>query len=289
LTEMTIGGVKVGDGHPVFIVAEIGINHNGDIDIAKKLIDVAKSVGCNAVKFQKRTPELCVPLAQRDQMRETPWGYITYMEYRRKVELDEPRFREIDSYCKKKEILWFSSCWDIEAVDFMGQFDLPCYKIASASLTNEQLLRHIRSKSLPVVLSTGMSTLEQIDHAVETLGKNDLILLHSVSTYPAYYEELNLRVIPLLRSRYEVPVGYSGHETGIPSSVAAVALGACLVERHITLDRAMWGSDHAASLEPNGISRLVRDIRLVERAMGDGNKRVFERELPIIMRLRRED
>lgn len=289
MTEMTIGGVKVGDGHPVFIVAEIGINHNGDIDIAKKLIDVAKSVGCNAVKFQKRTPELCVPLAQRDQMRETPWGYITYMEYRRKVELDEPRFREIDSYCKKKEILWFSSCWDIEAVDFMGQFDLPCYKIASASLTNEQLLRHIRSKSLPVVLSTGMSTLEQIDHAVETLGKNDLILLHSVSTYPAYYEELNLRVIPLLRSRYEVPVGYSGHETGIPSSVAAVALGACLVERHITLDRAMWGSDHAASLEPNGISRLVRDIRLVERAMGDGNKRVFERELPIIMRLRRED
>ena len=288
MPEVTIGGVKVGDGHPAFIVAEIGINHNGDVEIAKKLIEVAKSAGCDAVKFQKRTPEICVPPAQRDQMRETPWGYITYMEYRRKVELDAPRYREIAAFCKQKNIMWFSSCWDDEAVDFMDKFSVPCYKIASASLTNDQLLRHVRSKGRPVILSTGMSSLDQIDHAVEILGKSDLVLLHTVSTYPAYYEELNLRVIPLLRSRYGVPVGYSGHETGIPSSVAAVALGACMLERHITLDRAMWGSDHAASLEPNGIARLVRDVRLVERAMGDGKKRVFEREMPIITRLRRE-
>ncbi len=289
MSEVKIGEVLIGHGHPCYVIAEIGINHNGDIEIAKKLIDVAKDAGCDAVKFQKRTPDKCVPIAQRNQMRETPWGYISYMEYREKVELDEFEYREIDKHCREKDIPWFASCWDEEAVDFIDQFRVPCFKIASASLTKEGLLRYVRSKRRPVILSTGMSTLEQIDHAVEILGKNDLILLHSVSTYPAYYEELNLRVIPNLHNRYQIPIGYSGHETGIPSSLAAVVLGACLLERHVTLDRSMWGSDQAASLEPNGIHRLLRDIRLVEKAMGDGIKRVCDREAPMIKRLREEN
>jgi N-acetylneuraminate synthase len=182
---------------------------------------------------------------------------------------------------------WFASCWDERSVDFIEQFDVPCYKIASASLTDDGLLRYTRATGKPIILSTGMSTLEEIDHAVEILGRENLLMLHACSTYPAYYEELNLRAIPVLHERYGVPVGYSGHETGIPSSVAATVLGACAVERHITMDRAMWGSDQAASLEPNGIGRLVRDIRLVEQSLGDGQKRVYEREYPIIKKLRR--
>ncbi|MBN2575422.1 MAG: N-acetylneuraminate synthase family protein [Deltaproteobacteria bacterium] len=289
MAAVKIGGTLVGDEYPCFVIAEIGINHNGDVGIAKSLIDLAKVAGCNAVKFQKRTPELCVPLAQRDKMRDTPWGYIPYMEYRQRIEFGESEYREIRAYCRERNILWFASCWDTEAADFMERFDVPCYKIASASLTEDGLLRHIRAKGRPILLSTGMSTLEQIDHAIEVLGKEDLILLHCVSTYPANYDELNLRVIATLRRRYSVPVGYSGHETGLPSSVAAVTVGACMVERHITLDRSMWGSDQAASLAPNGLIRLVRDIRLVEMAMGDGVKRVFEREKPMIARLRRQD
>lgn len=287
MAELKIGNTFVGDGHPCFIIAEIGINHNGDIDIAKRLIDVAKVAGCDAVKFQKRTPELCVPTEQRDKMRDTPWGYMTYMEYRQKVEFGQAEYAEIDRYCQSKGILWHASCWDEPSVDFIDQFDVPCYKIASASLTDNNLLRHTRSKGQPIILSTGMSTLDQINQAVEALGTDDLIILHSCSTYPANYVDLNLRVIPGLRERYEVPIGYSGHETGLPSSVAAVALGACVLERHITLDRSMWGSDQAASLEPNGISRLVRDIRLVEIALGDGFKRVVEGEIALIQRLRR--
>jgi len=287
MAEVRIQNRLVGDGHPCFVVAEIGINHNGDIDIAKKLIDVAKTAGCDTVKFQKRTPELCVPSEQRNKMRDTPWGYITYLEYRHKVEFGQAEYAEIDRYCQSKGIVWYASCWDESSVDFMDQFGVPCYKIASASLTDNNLLRHTRSKGQPIILSTGMSTLDQMDQAVATIGTNDLILLHSCSTYPANYEDLNLMVIPMLRERYDVPIGYSGHETGLPSSVAAVALGACVVERHITLDRSMWGSDQAASLEPNGIIRLVRDIRLVEKAMGDGIKRVLEGEIALIQRLRR--
>ncbi len=287
MAEVKVQKILVGDGHPCFVVAEIGINHNGNIDTAKKLIDVAKTAGCDAVKFQKRTPELCVPTEQRNKMRDTPWGYMTYMEYRQKVEFGKAEYAEIDRYCQSKGIVWYASCWDEPSVDFINQFGVPCYKIASASLTDNNLLRHTRSKGQPIILSTGMSTLDQINQAVEVLGTNDLIILHSCSTYPANYEDLNLRMIPMLRERYDVPIGYSGHETGLPSSVAAVALGACVVERHITLDRSMWGSDHAASLEPNGISRLIRDIRLVEKAMGDGVKRVVEGEIVLIQRLRR--
>jgi N-acetylneuraminate synthase len=287
MQEVRIAGRTVGDGHPCYLVAEIGINHNGDLAIAKQLIDTAAAAGCDAVKFQKRDPELSVPPEQRSMMRETPWGTITYLEYRYKVELGPEAYQEIARYCKEESIAWFASGWDEDSVDFLERLNVPCYKIPAAALTDDPLLRHVRSKSRPIIMSTGMSTLEQLDHAVEVVGKEDLILLHCCSAYPAHYEELNLRVIPMLRDRYGVLVGYSGHETGLPASVAAVAMGACMVERHVTLDRAMWGSDHAASLEPNGITRLVRDIRLVERSMGDGTKRVMPREEPLIKRLRR--
>ena len=289
MTTVWIGDRLVGDDQPCFIVAEIGINHNGDLDVAKRLISAAVAAGCNAVKFQKRTPELCVPLAQRNTMRETPWGYISYMEYREKVEFGMEQYQEIDSFCRENEIIWFASCWDTPSVDFIQQFNVPCFKIASATMNDEDLLKYTRKAKKPVLLATGMSATADVDRAVESLGKQDLVILHAVSTYPADYGELNLRAISTMRERYKVPIGYSGHETGLPSSVAAVALGACVVERHITLDRAMWGSDQAASLEPNGITRLVRDIRLIERSMGTGEKRVLERELPIIARLRRKE
>lgn len=286
MSTIRIGEKLVGDGHPCLIIAEIGINHNGDIDLAKRLIRVAEASGCDAIKLQKRTPELCVPPAQRSVMRETPWGYISYMDYREKVEFGQEEYEEIQRYCQAQEVLWFASCWDEPSVDFIQQFDPPCYKVASASLTNDALLKHIRTTGKPVLLSTGMSSIELIDHAVEVLGVDNLILLHTVSTYPARYDELNLRAIVTLRDRYKIPVGYSGHETGLASTVAAVALGACCVERHITLDRAMWGSDQAASLEPTGLTRICRDIRLIETSMGTGEKKILERELPIIARLR---
>lgn len=281
-----VGKRLVGDGQPCLIIAEIGINHNGDLDIAKRLIRVAVAAGCDAVKFQKRTPELCVPQAQRSMMRETPWGYISYMEYREKVEFGQKEYEEIDRYCREQDVLWLASAWDEPSVDFLQAFDPPCYKIASASLTNDALLKHTRATGKPLLLSTGMSSLAEIDHAVGVVGTDELVLLHTVSTYPARYDELNLRAIATLRDRYRVPVGYSGHETGLATTVAAVALGACVIERHITLDRAMWGSDHAASLEPTGLTRICRDIRLIETSMGTGEKKVIERELPIIARLR---
>jgi N-acetylneuraminate synthase len=284
--EVIIGRTAVGDDRPCFIVAEIGINHNGDIGIAKRLISVAVAAGCDAVKFQKRTIDVVYTPEELAKPRESPFGE-TNGDLKRGLEFDEAEYHEIDQYCRQAGIVWYASCWDEASVDFIDEFKPACYKIAAASLTDDKLLKHTRSKGVPIILSTGMSTLEQIDHAVEILGKDDLILLHACSAYPAYYEELNLRAIKTLQERYGVPVGYSGHETGIASSVAAAALGACMVERHITLDRAMWGSDHAASLEPSGLNRVVRDIRLVEQSMGDGEKRVLPRELPVIEKLRR--
>jgi len=281
-----IGNKLVGDGQPAYIAAEIGINHNGDLDQAKRLISVAIAAGCDAVKFQKRTIDVVYTAEELAKPRESPFG-ATNGDLKRGLEFGLEEYQEIDAYCRAVKIPWFASCWDEQSVDFINQFSMPCFKIASASLTDDNLLRHTRATGKPIVLSTGMSTTEEIDHAVEVLGKDDLIILHACSTYPANYGELNLLAIPVMRERYGVPIGYSGHETGIPSSVAAATLGACFVERHITLDRAMWGSDHAASLEPNGITRLVRDIRLVEQSMGDGVKRVYEREYPIIKKLRR--
>jgi N-acetylneuraminate synthase len=288
MAEIKIGKEMVGDGQPCYVIAEIGINHNGEIDVAKKLIDVAVSAKCGAVKFQKRTIDVVYSAEELARPRESPFGE-TNGDLKYGLEFGQEDYEQIDRYCKQVGIDWFASCWDEQSIDFIAQFDVPCYKIASASLTDDGLLRHTRSKGRPVMLSTGMSTLEQIDHAVEVLGKEDLVVLHSTSTYPALYEELNLRVIPALRQRYALPVGYSGHETGLSTSIASVALGACVVERHITLDRSMWGSDQAASIEPQGFVRLVRDIRLVETAMGDGVKRVVEREVPIMKKLRRVD
>lgn len=284
--DVRIGGKAVGEGQPCYIVAEIGINHNGDIDTAKRLISVAVGAGCDAVKFQKRTVDIVYTADELAKPRESPFG-TTNGDLKRGLEFELEDFEEIDHYCREVKIPWFASCWDEASVDMIAQFDVPCFKIASASLTDDNLLLHTRSTGRPIILSTGMSTIGEIDHAVEVLGKDDLIVMHSCSTYPAYYEELNLRAIQTLRDRYDVPVGYSGHETGLPSSVGASVMGACMIERHITLDRSMWGSDQAASLEPNGITRLVRDIRLIEKSMGDGVKRVLEREQPIIRKLRR--
>jgi N-acetylneuraminate synthase len=286
MAQVNIENTLIGDNYPCYIVAEIGINHNGDVEIAKRLIDAAIKSGCNAVKFQKRTVEVVYSTEELARARENPFG-PTNGDLKYGLELEYDDYQEIDRYCKEKRIVWFASCWDEQSVDFMEQFNVSCYKIASATLTDGGLLRYYRSKRKPIILATGMSTIEQVDRAVEILGKDDLIILHSTSTYPADYEELNLRVINTYKNRYKIPVGYSGHETGIASSVAAVALGACMIERHITLDRAMWGSDQAASLAPNGFEQLVRDIRLVESALGDGVKRVYEREIPVLKKLRR--
>ncbi len=282
-----IGRYLVGPGQPVFIIAEIGINHNGDIELAKKLIDAAALAGCDAVKFQKRTPELCVPPEQRNILRETPWGLITYLDYRYRVEFSEQEYREIDSYCRQKGIIWFASCWDEPSVDFIEQFDPPCYKIASASLTDQSLVKYTAAKGKPLIVSTGMSTMEEIRECLSWLPRERTLLAHATSTYPCPPEELNLRMINTLAAEFDVPVGYSGHEVGLQTTLVAVTLGACFVERHITLDRAMWGTDQAASVETGGFMRLVRDIRVIESALGDGVKRVYESELPIRQKLRR--
>jgi len=286
MSTVRIGNRLLGTDQPCYVIAEIGINHNGDIDTAKRLISVALAAGCDAVKFQKRTVSVVYSPDELAKARENPFG-PTNGDLKYGLEFEQEEYEEIDAFCKSIKLTWFASPWDEGSVDLLEQFHVPVHKIASASLTDDNLLRHVRSTGKPVILSTGMSTYAEIDHAVEVLGKENLILMHATSTYPANYDELNLRAIPVMAERYGVPVGYSGHETGIPTSVCAAALGACSVERHITLDRASWGSDQAASLEPNGINRLVRDIRLWEQAKGDGVKRVYEREFPIIKKLRR--
>lgn len=281
-----VGNRRIGDEEPCYIIAEIGINHSGDIDIAKRLISVAVAAGCDAVKFQKRTVDVVYTSEELAKPRDNPFG-PTNGDLKYGLEFEQEEYEEIDAFCKSVKMTWFASPWDEGSVDFLECFNLPIYKIASASLTDDNLLRRIRRTGKPVILSTGMSTYDEIDHALEVLGKDNLVLMHATSTYPANYDELNLRAIPIMAKRYGVPIGYSGHETGIPTSVCAAVLGASCIERHITLDRASWGSDQAASLEPNGITRLVRDIRLWEQAKGDGVKRVYERELPIIKKLRR--
>ncbi len=287
ITPVKIGTKSLGPGQPCFIIAEIGINHNGSLEIVKKLIDAAVAAGCDAVKFQKRTVDVVYSAEELARPRENPFG-TTNGDLKRGLEFGVDQYKEIDRYCKEKGILWCASCWDEASVDFMEQFAPPFYKIASASLTDDALLKYHRAKGRPILLSTGMSTLEQIDHAVEVLGKKDLVVLHCTSTYPSKLEELNLSAIPVLMERYGVPIGYSGHEVGLSPSIAAAVLGACTVERHITLDRAMWGSDQAASVEPQGFERLVRDIRMWETARGDGVKKVYESEKPIIAKLRRK-
>ena len=277
---------EIGPGHPTFVVAEIGINHNGSLDIAKLLIDAAVAAGCDAVKFQKRTVEVVYSAEELARPRESPFG-ATNGDLKRGLEFGADKYAEIDRYCASKKIMWFASGWDEASGDVIEQFKPPCYKIASASLTDDNLLRHHRKTGRALIVSTGMSTLEQIDHSVEVLGQRDLILLHTTSTYPSELAELNLRAIPRMSERYGIPIGYSGHEVGLSTSLAAAVLGACVIERHITLDRAMWGSDQAASVEPQGFARLIKDIRAVESAIGDGVKKVYASEVPIMQKLRR--
>lgn len=286
--EMKIGNKLVGDGHPTYVVAEIGINHNGDVEIAKNMIDAAVHAGVDAVKFQKRTPEVCTPPDQQKQMRETPWGYISYLDYRYKVEFGKDEYAEIDRHCKEKGIDWMVSVWDEPSVDFMEQFSTPAYKLPSASLTDLELISKCRATGKPIILSSGMSTMEQIRKAVEVAGTENLGLMHSTSAYPCEPDELNLRMVETLRKEFpNLPIGYSGHEVGLVPSTIAVALGACMVERHLTLDRAMWGSDQAASVEPGGFERLVKYIRVTETALGDGVKKVYDSEKNVMKKLRR--
>lgn len=285
---VTIGSRVVGGGRPAYVIAEIGLNHNGDVELARRLIDVAADAGADAVKFQKRTPEIATPEHMRDIPRDTPWGTMTYLEYRRRVEFDRDEYIEISDHALLRGLEWFASPWDEPSVAFLEDLGVTAHKVASASLTDHGLLRALRDTGKTVILSTGMSTIEQIDAAIEVVGTERLLLMHATSTYPMEPAEANLRMIPALRERFPgVPVGYSGHERGLQISLAAVALGAVAVERHITLDRTMWGSDHAASLEPTGLQHLIRDIRVIEAALGDGVKRVYPGELAPMAKLRR--
>lgn len=282
-----IGEEIVGRHRPTYVIGEIGINHNGSVETAKSLIDVAALAGAQAVKFQKRTPHISTPEDMKHTLRETPWGEMTYLDYRYKVEFEKEQYTEIAAYAATKGIDWFASPWDVPSVQFLEDMGVSTHKVASASVTDLELLRELARTGKPIILSTGMSTLEQVDKAVEILGTDNLVIMHATSTYPLPPEEANLRTIPVLAERYGVPIGYSGHERGLQISLAAVALGAVSVERHITLDRTMWGSDQAASLEPHGFMSLVRDIRVLEKALGDGVKRVMPGELKPMARLRR--
>ncbi|OFS26964.1 N-acetylneuraminate synthase family protein [Brevibacterium sp. HMSC07C04] len=286
ITPVGIGEHKVGPGNPTYLIGEIGINHNGDVELAKQLMDVSKVAGAQAVKFQKRNPEVAVPEHQKSKPRSTPWGEMTYLEYKYRVEFEDEQYTEIDRYAKELGLQWFASPWDVDSVNFLEKFDAVTHKVASASITDVKLLEALRDTGKPLIMSTGMSTLEQIDRAVEILGTDNLVLMHATSTYPLPADEVNLLAIPALRERYGIPVGYSGHELGTTITTAAVALGAVTVERHITLDSTMWGSDQSASMEPAEFIALGRHIREIETALGDGNKRVMPGEEPKIASLR---
>lgn len=286
--EIKVKDRLIGDDHPVFVIGEIGINHNGDVNIAKKIIAGAKHSGADAVKFQKRTPEVCVHKDQWNIERDTPWGRMTYIDYRHKIEFGEKEYSEIDKYCKEIGITWFASCWDEPSVDFIEKYDPPLYKTASASLTDLSLLKKINKLNRPVIMSTGMSTMEEIDKAISIMNQKNLLISHTTSSYPCKNEELNLKMINTLKNKYKnIPIGYSGHEVGLAPTWAAVALGACFIERHITLDRAMWGTDQAASVEIGGMEKLISNIRDIELALGDGVKKVYDSELFQIEKLRK--
>jgi len=285
---VNVGKKIIGDGFPVYVIAEIGINHNGSVELAKKMIAGASAAGVDAVKFQKRTPELCVPKDQWNIERDTPWGRMTYIDYRYKVEFGNEEYDEIDNFCKSHGISWLASCWDEPSVDFINQYDIPFFKVPSACLTDHELIKKTQSTGKPVMISTGMSTMEEIEETINLMGFDKLMVAHATSTYPCKVSELNLNVIKTYREKYpNTPIGYSGHEVGLSPTWAAVTLGANFVERHITIDRAMWGTDQAASVEIGGFIRLVQNIRDIEQALGDGIKRIYESEMPSRNKLRR--
>lgn len=257
----------------VYIIAEAGINHNGSLEIAKKLMDVAVSAGCDAIKFQKRTPSICVPAHMQNSIRSTPWGEITYLEYKEKIEFGETEYDEIDKYARELDISWSASAWDIPSLEFLDKYDLPFHKVASALTTNLELLKEVADRNKLTYVSTGMCSWADIDTAVDIFraARCPLVLMHTISNYPAEESTLNLKMIETLSKRYpNIPIGYSGHESSISPSIAAVTLGAKALERHITLDRSMWGTDHAASLEPAGLQQLVGAVRKVPKCLGDG-------------------
>ena len=269
-----------------YIIAEIGINHNGSLDTAKQLIDLAAVAGCDAVKFQKRNPDVCVPDHQKAVMRETPWGTMTYLDYKYRMEFGKDEYDEIDAYCKLKGIQWSASPWDIDSLSFLLGYDIPWIKIPSAMITNQALMRASAATGKRIIFSTGMSTYDEIDQAVEWLEGSEILMLHCNSSYPAPLADLNLQCIQTLKERYNCEVGYSGHEFRLGTAVAAIYLGATCVERHITLDRTMWGSDHMSSVEPQGLIKMVRGIRELEIAYGDGINKVTEGELAPRKKLR---
>ena len=284
--EVIVGNKKISDNAPCFIIAEIGINHNGSVDLAKRMIDEAVMAGCDAVKFQKRTVTKVYTPEELDVYRPNYYG-STNRDLKNGLELTYDDYKEIDKYCKAKKIMWFASCWDKDSVDFIEQFDVPCHKIASALLTDDELLKYIKNTGKPLLLSTGMSTMEEIRHAVDILGEDNLVLFHCTSTYPTDHNQINLRVIQKLKEEFSCPVGYSGHERGLLPSILSVEVGASAVERHITVDRTLWGSDQAASLEPEGLRRMVRDIREVKKVLGDGIRVVYDSEIPVRNKLRK--
>ncbi len=286
MDSIRIGNKEISFNSPVYFIAEIGINHNGDLKNVEKLINIAAESGADAVKFQKRSPDLCVPENQKNIQRETPWGLITYLEYKKRIELEGKEFKFIDEYCKKKKIDWFCSCWDLDSLEFIKNFNPVAYKIPSALITDKNLLSGHKSLKVPIIVSTGMSTMKEIDDALTILSENQILLAHCTSSYPCPPEELNLNMIKTLKNKYPFQVGYSGHEIGIQTTLASVILGACFVERHITLDRSMWGTDQAASLEPAGLTKLIRDIKIVKKSLGDGIKKVYDSEKKIMKKLR---
>lgn len=272
----------------IFIIAEAGINHNGDLGLAKKLIDMAKEAGCDAVKFQKRDPDICVPESMKSVMRETPWGQLTYLEYKKKIEFGREEFDEIDSYCKEIGISWSASAWDLKSLSFLDKYKLPFHKVASALATYKPFLEEVANRKILTYASVGMCGFDQIDTLVQIFKKANcpLVLLHTVSTYPAKESDLNLMMIQTLKERYGLPVGYSGHEPSVSPSLIAGVIGAVAIERHITLDRSMWGTDHSASLELIGLKQLVSSIRKIDVVKGDGIKREIPEEKIIASKMR---
>lgn len=290
MNKIRIGDKTISEESPVFFTGEIGINHNGSLEVAKKMIDLAVICSADSVKFQKRTPEICVPEDVRDRIKETPWGDMTYFEYKKRIEFGEEEYREIDKYCKDKGIIWYASSWDILSAEFLEKLDVPCYKIPSAKLTDREMLETIRDFGKPVFLATGMSTEEEIDKAVDVLSGTDLVILHCNSSYPAVNEELNLQYIKVLKEKYpDAVIGYSGHELGISASLVAAVLGAKVIEKHITLDRAMWGTDQGASIDFSGLRRIIRDLKTIPVWLGDGVKKVYDSEVKVKEKLRDKD
>lgn len=289
MKSIRIGNREINESTNPFLIAEIGINHNGDLQIAKRLIDAAFATGWDSVKFQKRTPDLAVPEKQKDVMRDTPWGRMTYLEYKKKIEFQKKEYDYIDSYCKEKPIMWSASPWDMPSLEFLLQYDVPYIKIASATITNEELLKKAAESKKPLLVSTGMSTNEEIDRAVdllETCGEGNYILLHTNSDYPTPLQDLNLKKIETLKKRYHCLVGYSGHEQNVEPSVIAACIGAKVIERHITVSQDMWGTDQKASLSIHAMNMLARRIETIPIMMGDGSCVLSDGELKVRTKLR---